>query len=246
MPNPDAAVVRVYASPTLVLLGMDWPAGAKHADFLGFSILRSPGYGKTGAPQFLFNKLDFVPLKKGDKPRTSDRAPIQKFQWWDGGIGPKDAGKHFRYTVTPIRGTGAQDLHPVDAAAVTVEAVVPASVVGGIGTWFNRAVVSSQSYAAIKNKPLLDAHDLACQRHRARRARLPRKHQALRLRHLSSDRQVENHAGHEEIRGPIRCRLFFREAVSEGQRRGWLQPARGRAPANVEASFFTNARISAR
>ncbi len=154
MPDHEAVVVRAYASPTLVLLGMDWPAGAKHADFLGFSIRRSPGYGKTGTPQFLFNKLDFVPLKKGDKPRTSDRAPIQKFQWWDGGIGPKDTGKHLRYTITPIRGTGAKDLHPVDAAAVTVEVVVPAPVVGGIGTWFNRAVVSSQSYSAIKNKPL--------------------------------------------------------------------------------------------
>src|SRR5215467_4848058 len=92
---------RAYTSPTLVLLCFDWPDGGKHADFLGFSIKRSPGFGRTGAPQYLFNKLDFTPPKPGDKPKTSDKAPIQKFNWWDGGIGPSDIGKTFTYTITP-------------------------------------------------------------------------------------------------------------------------------------------------
>ncbi len=35
---------RAYTSPTLVLLAMDWPDGAQFSDFLGFAILRSPGF----------------------------------------------------------------------------------------------------------------------------------------------------------------------------------------------------------
>src|SRR6266550_2010295 len=40
----QAATARAYTSPTLVLLAMDWPAGKDFADFLGFAILRSPGF----------------------------------------------------------------------------------------------------------------------------------------------------------------------------------------------------------
>jgi len=38
--------VRACTSPTLVLLAMDWADGADHSDFLGFAILRSPGFNE--------------------------------------------------------------------------------------------------------------------------------------------------------------------------------------------------------
>src|SRR5437016_11650775 len=100
------ASVKAYASPGCVFLAFDWPDGKKHSDFLGFAIRRKPGYTREGQAQFLFNKLDFIPLTKDSKPKTSDVAPIQKFNWWDGGIDTGDRGKTFEYTVTPVRGTG--------------------------------------------------------------------------------------------------------------------------------------------
>lgn len=145
---------RAYTSPTLVLLCFDWPDGAQHPDFLGFSIQRSPGYGPSGAPQYLFNKLDFSAPPPGAKPKPSNLAPIQKFNWWDGGIGPDDAGKHFTYTITPVLGTGPDDLREQTAAAVALQVTLPALVEGGIGSYFNRAVVSSQAFLAVAKKPL--------------------------------------------------------------------------------------------
>ncbi len=144
-------LVRAYASPGCVLLTFDWPGGKDHPDFLGFSILRDPGYGKDGKPQFLFNKLDFQPIAENARPKGSDKAPIQKFNWWDGGIDPKDRGRSFTYTVTPILGTGPDDLAPVADAAGKVKVTVPQVLTGKIATWFNRAVVSAQSFTKLKN-----------------------------------------------------------------------------------------------
>lgn len=145
---------RAYTSPTLVLLCFDWSDGSKHPDFLGFSIKRSPGFGKTGAPQYLYNKLDFTAPNPGAKPKPSNLAPIQKFNWWDGGISPADAGKTYTYTITPILGTGPDDLQEQTADAVTLPVKLPNTVEGGIGTYFNRAVVSSQSFLSIAKKSL--------------------------------------------------------------------------------------------
>ncbi|MBB5463540.1 phospholipase D-like domain-containing protein [Paraburkholderia sp. Cpub6] len=145
---------RAYTSPTLVLLCFDWADGDKHPDFLGFSIKRSPGYGKSGAPQYLYNKLDFTPPKSGAKPKLSNRAPIQKFNWWDGGIGPSDAGKTFTYTITPVLGTGPSNLQEQQADAIDLKVKLPETVEGGIGSYFNRAVVSSQSFLSIAKKSL--------------------------------------------------------------------------------------------
>jgi hypothetical protein len=39
-------VVRSFTSPTLVLLSSDWPDGDAKADFLGFAIERTPGFGR--------------------------------------------------------------------------------------------------------------------------------------------------------------------------------------------------------
>lgn len=146
-----AVSAKAYASPGCVLLAFDWPDGEQHPDFLGFAIRRSPGYAKGGAPQFLFNKLDFKPLAENAKPKTSDKAPIQKFNWWDGGINPKDRGKTFEYTVTPVLGTGPDDLSLLTGSAGKIRVKVPEVLQDGIATYFNRAVVSAQSFLKLKN-----------------------------------------------------------------------------------------------
>ncbi|WP_027526732.1 phospholipase D-like domain-containing protein [Bradyrhizobium sp. Ec3.3] len=149
-----AVAVRAYASPSCVLLTFDWRDGAEHQDFLGFAIQRNPGYGRDGKPQFLFNKLDFVPLAEDARPKGSDEAPIQKFNWWDGGINIDDQGKTFEYTVVPVLGTGPDDLKLQHAAAGKRSVTVPPQLEGQIATYFNRAVVSAQSFAKQKDKPL--------------------------------------------------------------------------------------------
>jgi phosphatidylserine/phosphatidylglycerophosphate/cardiolipin synthase-like enzyme len=148
------ATVKAYASPGCTLLAFDWADGAEHPDFLGFAIRRKPGYGRDGAPQFLLNKLDFVPLSKDAKPKPSDQAPIQKFNWWDGGINPGDRGKVFEYTVIPVLGTGPQDLALQTDSAGVVSVKVPEVLQDGIASYFNRAVVSAQSFRRLKDEDL--------------------------------------------------------------------------------------------
>ncbi|WP_083354881.1 phospholipase D-like domain-containing protein [Mesorhizobium sp. LCM 4577] len=145
------ATVKAYASPSCVLLTFDWSDGVTHADFLGFAIERSPGYTKKGDPQFLFNKLDFVPIAKGSKPKGSDVAPIQKFNWWDGGLKLSDRGRTFQYTITPVLGTGPTDLKLQTASSGVVDVAIPNSSDGKIATYFNRAVVSAQSFLSVKD-----------------------------------------------------------------------------------------------
>lgn len=148
-------LVRAYTSPTLVLLAFNWEDGAQHPDFLGFAIQRNPGFSKDGKPQFMFNKIDFDPPRKNKPSKTSDKAPIQKFHWWDSAIDTKDQGKQFEYTVTPVLGTGKDDLHVQTAAASEALKVrVPLFHENGVGTYFNRAVVSSQAFSRISTKPL--------------------------------------------------------------------------------------------
>ncbi len=148
------ATVKAYASPGCVLLAFDWADGKDHPNFLGFAIRRNPGYSPGGAPQFLFNKLDFVPLAENAKPKPSDKAPIQKFNWWDGGINSADRGKTFEYTVTPVLGTGAADLELQSASEGSVSVPIPRVAEGGIATYFNRAVVSAQSFLKLKTSGL--------------------------------------------------------------------------------------------
>ncbi|AOI94452.1 phospholipase D-like domain-containing protein [Burkholderia sp. LA-2-3-30-S1-D2] len=144
--------VRSYLSPTLVLLAFDWPDAASRTDFLGFAIRRTPGFwaadGKTRAPySWLPNRLTFdgpAADTQGDAP--TDQAPIQKFMWWDARIDPQDRDASFRYDVYPVVGT-PEHLQVLDAEAGVCEIVLPAHVVDGVGTWFNRAVVSSQAFA---------------------------------------------------------------------------------------------------
>lgn len=138
---------RAFASPGVVLLAMDWPAGAKFADFLGFAILRAPGFRPDEKQGYLLNKIGFSAPKKNSRLLPSNLAPFQKFLWWDGAINDGDRGKTFKYTVTPIRGTGPRDLKLQHEAEVTISVTVPKNAEDGISTWFNRAVVSSQSFS---------------------------------------------------------------------------------------------------
>jgi phosphatidylserine/phosphatidylglycerophosphate/cardiolipin synthase-like enzyme len=147
--NPPASTVkaRAYASPTVVLLAMDWPDGSKFDDFLGFAILRSPGFAPGEKEAYLRNKIGFDPPTAKSQPLPSNLAPFQKFFWWDSGINTADRGQTFRYTITPVRGTGGHDLHLQHQDEATVTVNIPTIERDGIYTWFNRAVVSSQSFA---------------------------------------------------------------------------------------------------
>jgi hypothetical protein len=125
-----------------------------HEDFRRFAIEGSPGYTRTGEPQFLFKQTGFYPIAPGAKPKPSNLAPIQKFNWWDGGINEVVQGKTFKHTVTPVRGTGADDLHLQKDGAQSASVEVPKALQGKIATYFNRAVVSAQSFLKLKNAEL--------------------------------------------------------------------------------------------
>jgi len=144
----NQVTVRSYTSPTLVLLAMDWADGAKFKDFLGFAILRSPGFHPGEKDGFLLNKIGFTPPGPHSQSLPSNVSPIQKFLWWDSAITDADRGKIFTYTVNPVRGTGPLDVKLHDeAASKPVEVLVPTVERDKISTWFNRAVVSSQSFS---------------------------------------------------------------------------------------------------
>src|SRR5262245_17731620 len=146
--------VKACPSPTCMFLAFDWEDGARHADFLGFAIQRDPGFGADKKPQFLFNKLDFVAIAEGAKPKGSDLAPLQKFNWWDSGFNTQDRGKTFKYTVFPFRGTGPGDLNLQRQEAGSISVALPRILDGKIASYFNRAVVSSQSFLSIRAKDL--------------------------------------------------------------------------------------------
>src|SRR5262245_29701976 len=144
--------VRAYLSPSLVLLATDWTDGATRDDFLGFAIRRTPGLAdlSTGAPaaaDWLPNRLPFHgPPAAGPPDSPSNQAPIQKFQRSDARLEGVAAGASLTYEVTPVCGT--KTAHALEsAAASTITIALPAHVELGIGTWFNRAVMSSQAFS---------------------------------------------------------------------------------------------------
>src|SRR5258708_39334851 len=122
----NQVTVRSYTSPTLVLLAMDWPDGTKFKDFLGFAILRSPGFHAGEKDGYLLNKVGFTPPGPHAQSLPSNVSPIQKFLWWDSAISDADRGKTFTYTVTPVLGTGPRDLKLQDeASSDAMEIVIP-------------------------------------------------------------------------------------------------------------------------
>ena len=144
---PAQTKIRAYTSPTLVLLAMDWPDGKTFSDFLGFAILRSPGFQPGEKDGYLLNKVGFAPPGPKSQALPSNVSPIQKFLWWDSAISDKDRGKTFIYTVTPVRGTGPQDLNLQHQCEIALTLRVPQVERDNISTWFNRAVVSSQAFS---------------------------------------------------------------------------------------------------
>ena len=89
-----AVVARAYTSPTLVLLAMDWPDGTKFSDFLGFSILRSPGFHPGEKDGYLVNKISFSAPTENSQPLPSNLAPFQKFMWWTPASAMPTAARH--------------------------------------------------------------------------------------------------------------------------------------------------------
>jgi len=149
-----SVTIKAYASATCVLLAFDWPDGADHQDFLGFAIRRTPGYRGVKTVQYLTNKLDFTPITPASKPKPSNEAPFQKFNWWDSGFEVSDRGKTFTYEVVPVLGAPG-DLKLQEAARASIKVELPNFLENGIATYFNRAVVSSQAFATdVKKLPL--------------------------------------------------------------------------------------------
>jgi phosphatidylserine/phosphatidylglycerophosphate/cardiolipin synthase-like enzyme len=144
-------VIRAYLSPTLVLLALDWPEGANREDFLGFAVKRTPGFRNPStrvqnAFDWLPNRLTFdgpIPADEPDAP--SNKAPIQKFIWWDARFGPEPGGT-VTYEAFPVCGSPTA-LNTLDTEKGRTTVTLPPHVVDGIGTWFNRAVLSSQAFS---------------------------------------------------------------------------------------------------
>ena len=147
-----AVNVRAYLSPTLVLLALDWDKGKTQEDFLGFAIKRKPGFhaadGQSREPEsWLPNRVTFKgPVLEGQPDAPSKVAPIQKFMWWDARIDPADRNGQFIYTAYPVTGTADLPVLVEDEAA-TCQVSLPDHIVDGVGTWFNRAVLSSQAFS---------------------------------------------------------------------------------------------------
>jgi phosphatidylserine/phosphatidylglycerophosphate/cardiolipin synthase-like enzyme len=138
--------VRAYTSPTLVLLAFDWPDGGSRQDFLGFAIRRSPGYAQEGE-SWLPNRVGFNGPAPDGGDLPSNTSPIQKFLWWDARIDDEDRGKTFTYRVAPVVGTpDSPNLVTECETSLPVAVPHPVNSVLGVGTYFNRAVVSSQAF----------------------------------------------------------------------------------------------------
>src|SRR5262249_3924687 len=136
----------------LVLLAMNWADGETRQDFLGFAVRRTPGFRDlvtdADAPSsWLPNRLSFNgPPPAGQPDFPSNVAPIQKFMWWDARLEGRAGGDALTYEITPVCGApGALQLIQADTFTLTV--TLPAHVELGIGTWFNRAVMSSQAFS---------------------------------------------------------------------------------------------------
>ena len=147
---------RSYTSPTLVLLAFDWAEGKNLKDFLGFAIKRVPGF-RRAKESWLTNRIGFNGPASKNTFFDSNVAPIQKFMWWDAQIDTADRGKSFTYKIWPVRGkpAGVKKVEDpsvftlVEAAKTTLRVKLPNFVENKVGTWFNRAVVSSQAFTRL-------------------------------------------------------------------------------------------------
>ena len=147
-----ATTAKAYRSPSLVLLAFDWPDGESRNDFLGFAIRRAPGFldlatGNRPASDWLPNRISFGgPPAAGQPDFPSNVAPIQKFMWWDARLEGIDPGQPLTYEVSAVCGpSNAPRVEP--GTMTSLQVALPDHVEGGIGTWFNRAVMSSQAFS---------------------------------------------------------------------------------------------------
>lgn len=147
-------LAKAYTSPTLVLLAMDWPDGEDSRDFLGFAIRRTPGFqdNKTGTfsdHNWLPNRIGFDgPPSPGQPDPPSNQAPIQKFLWWDARLDGLNTDSKLSYEISPITGNPDRP-NLIQSDSMVVDVTIPEHVEFGIGTWFNRAVMSSQAFSRI-------------------------------------------------------------------------------------------------
>jgi hypothetical protein len=131
---------------------MDWPEGAQHKDFLGFAVKRTPGFWDPSTKahanfSWLPNRIGFNgPPTKGQPDFDSLKAPIQKFLWWDARIDDDDRGGTFTYEIWPLLGNDSIQTQ-VQEAKTSLDVTLPQHEEKGIGTWFNRAIVSSQAFS---------------------------------------------------------------------------------------------------
>lgn len=142
---------RSYLSPTMVLLAMDWDEGFNTPDFLGFAIKRTPGFSPgAGQPEAAFswlpNRIGFNGANPGGGDMPSNQNPLQHFHWFDARVNDNDRGKTFTYDIFPVTGS-FNNLTLVQGKSTTIRCTIPQVVVNGIGTYFNRAVVSSQAFS---------------------------------------------------------------------------------------------------
>jgi phosphatidylserine/phosphatidylglycerophosphate/cardiolipin synthase-like enzyme len=131
---------------------MDWADGENRQDFLGFAIKRTPGFADlvnntVAASDWLPNRLSFNgPPPAGQPDFPSNTAPIQKFLWWDARLEGVSAGASLTYEIFPVCGTELSN-NLMQAEKGVIKVTLPSHHEMGIGTWFNRAVMSSQAFS---------------------------------------------------------------------------------------------------
>jgi hypothetical protein len=137
---------KAYVATKMILLAFNWEDGKNRNDFIGFAIKREPGY-KGKPSSFLPNRTSFEGPKKG-KEFPTDKCPIQKFMWWDNRVDPKDKKQVYTYTIYPVTGPDKDHLSLNESLATKIKVKLQPDVSNGIGSYFNRAVVSSQAFSA--------------------------------------------------------------------------------------------------
>jgi len=158
-------IAKSYTSPSLVLLAMDWPDGESTHDFLGFAIKRTPGFqnnktGKFSESSWLLNRLGFDgPPPQGHPDFPSNEAPIQKFLWWDARLDGLTSESKLKYEIFPVSGT-VNNLNLIHSDKTDLLVTLPENIEFGIGTWFNRAVMSSQAFSRILKAMGIDKDEI--------------------------------------------------------------------------------------
>jgi hypothetical protein len=122
----------------VVLFGFNVPESARKG-LLGFGLHRTDEV--TGEGGWLPNFLRFEANDRPGGSASSQRNPLQAFQWGDYGVTP---GRRYRYRVQSLYGGPTK---PRAGESVTVEVTTERQGTGRNGIYFNRGVAGSQAYA---------------------------------------------------------------------------------------------------